>query len=185
MTHLPHGCNGYVDESIRGGSYLLTCAVVPAAKVDAVRRDLRRLLRPGQRRIHFSQDSEQGNQANLRAMVRLDLVHYLAYRTTWSRQRQARQRLVAELYRDAAGARLGELIFDERAGQDDDDLATVRRARRSLGGQAHDVRVDHLRSADEPLLWLPDGVGWALGRGGAIERLARGHVRLFEVAEDG
>lgn len=47
----------YADESVRGRDYMLGVTLVPSSEVQATRRVLRALVIRGQRRIHFSSES--------------------------------------------------------------------------------------------------------------------------------
>lgn len=48
----------FVDETKHRG-YLLVASVVPAAELDSVRKMLRGLILPGQRRLHMKDESNQ------------------------------------------------------------------------------------------------------------------------------
>ncbi len=66
--------------------------------------------------------------------------------------------------------RLGvrRLILDSRENQDQRDRSSIYKA---VGGTPEpEFNYDHQRSADEPLLWVPDAVGWSWGRGGLWKR---------------
>jgi hypothetical protein len=56
------------------------------------------------------------------------------------------------------------LLLDARQGQDQRDQATIYQA---VGSSPDpEFSYDHQPSASEPLLWIPDAVAWAWGRGG-------------------
>jgi hypothetical protein len=48
----------FVDESVRGG-YILAATAVAPARLAVVRRCLRALRLPGERRVHFQAESDQ------------------------------------------------------------------------------------------------------------------------------
>ena len=63
----------YVDESQRSGRYLLSAVVVDADSVRVLRRLVRKLLLPGQRRLHFHNESNRRRREVASAIVALDV----------------------------------------------------------------------------------------------------------------
>jgi hypothetical protein len=122
--------HGFVDESIRR-RYLLWCVTVHPRDLDASRRELRTLLLPGQRRLHF--------------------VHEASPRMKVLLSRMSRMNVRAAIY-DCSG------IDDKarRAGLErlvDDLLAVVSRSRRNVapsytGNRRHCQEDRALRRAD-------------------------------------
>jgi hypothetical protein len=69
----------FVDESVRGG-YLLAATTVAPERLAVVRRCLRALLMPGERRLHFQAESDPQRRKLVSALTPLDVetVIYLA-----------------------------------------------------------------------------------------------------------
>ncbi len=63
----------YVDESQRSGRYLLCAVVVDAGSVGLLRRRVRKLLLPGQRRLHFNNKGNRRRRSIASAIVTLDV----------------------------------------------------------------------------------------------------------------
>lgn len=84
---------------------------------------------------------------------------------------------------DVVNGDVAVLVLDSRGSERD------RRDRRALGRALgeHGERITyvHRGSRDEPLLALPDGIGWAHGAGRDWRRIIAGVVELREVGEGG
>jgi hypothetical protein len=154
----------YVDESARH-SYLLGAAVVFGSLLQR-RRSLRALCRPGQRRIHFSQESDQRRKAILSAIETLD-VGVRIYRCD-STSRDPRTACLRGLLGDLIPAGARRLVIESRDGQDHGDDEIIRAALREHGTGR--LVFGHATPYEEPLLWVPDAVAWAVGRGGDWRR---------------
>ncbi|WP_309133332.1 hypothetical protein [Cellulomonas sp.] len=164
----------YVDETKAKG-YVIAAAVIPMADLDHLRKAMRGLLPRGQRRIHMVSESEPLRRKILAVLgdegAQVDL--YAAGRTRVTdidRRRACLEQLVRDL---AATCILLTLESDET--QD-------RRDRRDLAAITHragcpELRYGHQTPYVEPLLWIPDAVGWAYARGGEWRRLAAPSIR--------
>lgn len=153
------------DESRRRATYLLVCVVVDDSDIAATRRWMRQLLLPGQRRLHFVNESDRQRRRLLAEFTRLPIRAAAARVQMGSGgEAEARRRALGYL---ASGQRprLRRLVIESRAGRDQED-------RRTLHGALRDQQLDslvtyeHRRPSEEPLLWLPDGIAWAIGAGG-------------------
>ncbi len=80
-----------------------------------------------------------------------------------------RQRCLRQLPRDLTAARAHRLVLE---GRDDRDALDARTLRATLGAQPSlgGVVYEHLDSTQEPLLWIPDALGWCYGAGGDWRR---------------
>jgi hypothetical protein len=122
----------FVDEcKVRG--LLLAAAVIPPSDLALLRKLLGGLRLPGQRRIHFSAESDARRKVILRALVDAGLEARIYDATSIKDIQLARDTAVARLVDDAA--ELGvELLVLER---DDESVAADRKtilARRKLTG---------------------------------------------------
>ena len=174
----PSGANGYFDESVRAGRYLLACALVAPGDVGDVRRVLRTRLSGRQRRLHFASESLGLAEAHLLAFAALP-VSLLVYETAWGgsiSQAAARRRVLEGLVRDLGAIRPERLVLDWRQGQDAEDAVVLRRLRRQ-GVLPSSAWFDHVRSDTEELLWLADGAAWAVGRGGRYRQALEAVLR--------
>lgn len=155
--------HGFVDESVRPGTYRLTVVRVPTPKLAETSKAVRAAILPGQFRIHLSSERPPRQRSILRAYGRLDIaatVYEAPYRRGEDDQ-PARDLCLKALVADLDGSPIGVLVLDTRGPQRD------RLDRLTLGlalPRDHAVHYSHRGSRDEPLLSLPDAIGWAVGR---------------------
>jgi hypothetical protein len=157
--------HAYVDESSRGG-YLLCAVVLLPAKVGTTRRFLRGLCKPGQRRVHMKHESDGRRKEILSAVAQLG-VEARIYRAQLGGRSERRSRddclraMIPELLQELAVTRM----VVESCDQDHQDNQVIREMVSKAQAEDRFVYL-HSAPAAEPLLWLPDVVAWAYGRGG-------------------
>ena len=155
----------YVDESIRSGRYLLGAVVVDAHEAGRLRRSVRKLLLPGQRKLHFKTEGSRRRRALIDALGRIE-VEAIVYSCRLSNDvdaEAARSRCLSALVREMQGRdRQTELLIESRERLDVLDGGTILRARRPEPL----LSFQHLLPDHDPLLWLPDSFAWAVGAGG-------------------
>lgn len=157
-----------MDESKRAG-YVV--AAVTVTDTDAVRKVVRALVLPGQRRIHMKHEQMRRRRVIVSALAAAEIratVYDAArrYRT----DRAARTACLTALVEDIAG-RTGntQLVIE----QDDSAVRTDRHDLFHLARQAgiaHRLEYRHQRANDELLLALPDIVAWSWVRSGEWRR---------------
>lgn len=163
----------YVDESQRSGRYLLCVVVVEAAEAGRLRRSLRGLLLPGQRRLHFKKESPRRRKMLIDSLVRLavDATVCQCRLTPGRRAEQARRMCFTSAVRDLQDRGVDSCMFIESRGSldriDNETIVAAPRARPS-------VSFGHLMPNEDPLLWLPDCFAWPVGAGGDWLRRMRG-----------
>jgi hypothetical protein len=171
----------FIDESIRSNRYLLCAASVEASRAGQLRRDVRGMLLPGQRRLHFRLEGKRRRRLLLARLVKLDLdIHIFQSRITPERTAEGtRARCLSMLVEQAqAGGGAATLYIERRDGLDDHDRETIVRTRESKPA----LNFEHLRPQSEPLLWIPDAFAWAVGaRGEWLDRV-RDAVTIHDVA---
>lgn len=163
--------NAYIDESIRGGRYLLCLVVVEPDQAGSMRRRLRALVLPGQRTLHFKKESPRRRRELLAALAELgvEVTVYECAATAGRSQDASRalclERAIVDL--QTRGATVS-LLIESRDGLGAQDRTTITKARRS----ATPLSFEHLRPNDDPLLWLPDCFAWPVGaRGDWLRRV--------------
>ncbi|MCF6745210.1 hypothetical protein E9529_13190 [Blastococcus sp. KM273128] len=163
------GAHVFVDESKRRG-YLLAAVAVPVGDLHAVRKVLRDLVLPGQRRLHMKDESDPRRRAIASAIVGCGvraIVYDAARRHRTDRDR--REACLRLLVDDAAARGDHALVLE----QDDTLVASDRRIlyhAARYAGCAETLRYDHRRAGAELLLALPDAVAWCWARGGDWRR---------------
>lgn len=161
--------HAYVDESQRGGRYLLCVVAVDAASVVPLRRRIRRLLLPRQRRLHFHNESNRRRRELASVIVALDVevLVVVCHPSPGRSERDARARCLEAVIRHLQ--RLGTpvtLILESRHHQDCDDRPVIDAVR---SGDPPLI-YEHVDGVQEPLLWLPDAFAWLVGAGGEWRR---------------
>ena len=155
--------HAFVDESIRGQDYLICAATISPIDLAAARRELRSLRAAGQRRIHFATESNQRRRSVLKAMSSLETASVI-YVARHPDQVAARAAILARMATDLRKLGVSRLTLETREGQDHRDRAGLYRV---LGPSPKPpFTYGHDQPASEPLLWVPDAVAWAWGRGG-------------------
>ncbi len=160
------GAHGVIDESIRAdGWYRLTMVEVSARDLGSVTRALRSMLPAGRQRLHFSSEGDARRRQILTAIVRLPIVATTVgapYRRGRDEE-PARQRCLVELLA-VISPTVAVLVLDSRgAHRDLNDRRVLRGVVRASGRDL--PTYSHRGSSDEPLLALPDALGWAVGAG--------------------
>ncbi len=161
----------YIDESKRSGYVLAAVTVADQAEV---RRVIRGLVQPGNRRLHMVDERPRHRPGIVAALVETEIkaTVYDAgrdYRTDLT----ARAACLAALIEDLAGATGDTQLVIE---QDDSLVRSDRHKLYQLVRQAGITDVleyRHQRAHEEPLLALPDAVAWCWVRSGDWRRRIR------------
>ncbi|MGH3814146.1 MAG: hypothetical protein ACRDUV_17135 [Pseudonocardiaceae bacterium] len=161
--------HAFVDESVRGQRYLVSAALADPADLVRLRKELRALLLPGQRELHFKKEKPQRRRQLADRIVAAGATITVYSACHHDGHETARQRCLRQLARDLTAARVHRLVLE---GREERDLIDARTLRATLGSQPSfgGVVYEHLESTQEPLLWIPDALGWCYGAGGDWRR---------------
>ncbi|MDO9494310.1 MAG: hypothetical protein Q7J48_01280 [Nocardioides sp.] len=169
----------YSPDGSREPVYVLA-AVIIDGRVDEARTAARALVAP-EVEYHTTELYQQGRVEAIHAMLT-----HVREQAGWSvvaikspyegHADLARQRCLRELLVDLSGRKVSRAVLDSRiqpAAHDPEvmnkqDLRTVR-SLRSDGLIHRHFGVSHVTDAEEPLLWLPDGVAWSVRRALAVD----------------
>lgn len=160
----------FVDES-KSGDYLLIATAVEPARLATVRKVIRGLVLPGQRRLHMKSESNPRRRQILSALCEEGEKATIyragsAYKSDIQRRRACLSSMVADIAR--AGHPKVCLESDETMDERDRrDLARLIKEH-----ACPDLLYLHERAAQEPLLAVSDAIGWAWARGGDWRRRA-------------
>ena len=155
--------HAFIDESVRGRNYCLCATLVPGHGLAAARSHMRSLLISDQRRLHFASESPRRRKALLQDIAKIPCQSTI-HVAVGGEQVEARAAALESLIFELIDRSVERIVLDARQGQDHRDRVVIARA---LGPDtARDVQYQHLSSASEPLLWIPDAVAWSWGRGG-------------------
>lgn len=153
--------HAFIDESVRGGTYIVCAVTVSPSDLNATRTALRSLRAKGQRRLHFSTESDQRRRQLLKELSTLELASTI-YVAKHRDKTAARAAILHEAVVELRGSGVTRLVLEAREGQDKRDRATIYTA---LGPHPNpEFEYTHRKPASEPLLWVPDAVAWAWGR---------------------
>lgn len=182
----PRSFHEYVDESIRKGSYRLTAVRVRSRDVSTVTRQIRERIPVGQLRVHMSSESDRRRRQILRAFVGLDIAATV-YETPYSGRgsdQEARERCLGGLLDDLEPDGVANLVLDSRGqARDFQDRRFIRDGLIHLGTES--LAYTHRGSRDEPLLALPDAIGWAVGAGKPWRAMVSEVIRVRRIREMG
>jgi hypothetical protein len=159
----PHA---FVDESARGGRYILCAALVDARDLDEVRKLARSLCLPGQARWHFKSESDRRRRLIIDQIIRCDAIRATLY-VAKGLEIPARRMCLTTLVFDLIDQKASRLIIESQEGQDPRDRGTILDALHAAGGE---LNYAHLRPHLDAALWVPDAIAWAYGAGGQWRR---------------
>lgn len=138
----------------------MAAVIVDNKDLGRVRRELRLLIPPGQRRIHFTSDSTATRQRTVARMLDLPIEVLLAVGPAHTRQAAARTWCLTQI--TANTGKGDRLILEIDRGIVDHDRNDLDRLTRQ-DGQTY----SHMTAHSDPGLWLPDGIAWCWTRGGS------------------
>lgn len=153
-----------VDESTRGGRYILAGAVYQETALRDITELIRRHRLPGQRRWHSKTESDGRRRRFLRDCVESGLFRAWIYSISSANIRRGRERIMSELVMDLAKDGVGRLVIERAdAAQDARDRRAIHRALRSV---SVDLTYTHESPWADPGIQLADGIAWAYGANG-------------------
>ena len=153
--------HAFIDESQRGRFYLVCVVLVDPGDLPAVRVGLRALLMPGQRRLHFVNESARRRRGLLAAMSKLP-VRARVYTST-KKEPLARRQALAAILSGSGNVDITRIVIERReASQDTQERRQIAAAIRA-GNAPAALSYQHLSGYEEPLLWVADAVAWSCG----------------------
>ncbi|NEM91502.1 hypothetical protein [Galbitalea soli] len=158
-----------MDESKTKG-YFLAATAAGQNDVARLEKHLRSLLRPGQRRIHFTSESDSSRRTLLAALAGLEL-HVVVYCVRGVPDKIARARCLTALLDDLVDSRAQHVILERDESVEAKDREIILAALRHRRDRS--VTYGHAAAHEHPLLWVSDVVAWCCYRGGDWLRRAR------------
>lgn len=159
--------HAFVDESkVRG--LVVACTISDPSALVASRKAMQALRANGQRRIHFTKESDPRRRKICSAICDLDLEVRVYDTTTIRDQRQGRRSALDAVVRDLARDGGSSLVIEQDDSLVDADRATLYAAVRRH--DAADLSYRHERPTQEPLLWVSDAVVRCYVKGGDWRR---------------
>lgn len=159
----------FVDET-KQRDYLMIAGVVLPHDLHPLRRTMRGLVLPGQRRLHMNDERDSRRRTIVSALVQMNISATIydagrVYRT----QREARAACLRSLVTDAASTGAAMLILE----QDDSLLSWDKQHLIEYTREAgcrDTLRYEHRHAAQEGLLAIPDAIAWCWAKGGDWRR---------------
>lgn len=145
----------------------MCAALVAVSDLTSVRKALRSLPAAGQRRIHFATESDQRRRLILSRMAKLN-ISTTVYVATGSSDVASRAAILEAMVPRLQENGVKRLILDSRDSQDKQDRSTIFNVMKLQTN--NELSYGHQPSHTDPLLWIPDAVAWAWGRGGDWKR---------------
>lgn len=155
--------HAFVDESMRGGRYLMAAFVVAPSELAVARRTMRSLLLPRQRRLHMTDEGHRRRGEILAAISKID--SGIRIYETAGGERSGRPACLRPLLTDAFAMGVSRLVIESGGQRDHRDRLLIHESLRR-DQPTVEPSYEHLRSPEEPLLWAADAVLWAWGAGG-------------------
>ncbi len=161
--------HAFIDESRRGGMYLLAAALLRPDELAPTRALMRSLSVAGARKVHFKHERDSIKKDIAAALVAAKVCTrvYIGHG-----QPDAVRALGLHIAaKDLATAGLRRLVLDTRS-QDGNhsDRRIIRAALQEVDGEPDTVTYVHMRSHEEPALWIADAIAWCYGAGGDWRR---------------
>ena len=160
----------YIDETKNRNFVLLGC-LVPNKDAIRFRKLIKEFLLPGQRSVHFRNESNRRRRQIMSSLQNLDLKVIVAS-VAGSTTNMARSVALFQMVRMASKYGATRLVFELDSGALDMDNKTLS----VISYESESKRPlpwDHLERHHEPLLWIADAVAWYLNRGGDWARMVR------------
>lgn len=154
----------FVDETKQNG-LLVVSTVVEARHLKKARQELQEKRAKGQRRIHFTKESDPRRRSICSTLCELEVDVTVYDATRIKSAVEARAACLTAAVEDLAEVGAQRITIE----QDDSLVASDRRvlytAVRKFG-VADTLAYEHLQPHKEPLLWVSDAVAWCVMKGG-------------------
>lgn len=157
----------FVDESKSKG-YTMVAAVVVSGDQVALRRDVRALVLPGQRRLHFTSESDSRRRQILATLERLGVRAHVVH-SEHKQQAAGRGECLRDLVALAAREGHDRLVLERDESIERGDKRVLYEAVHQLG-VGDRISYAHETAHQEPLLWIADAIAWSYTRGGDWRR---------------
>lgn len=93
----------------------------------------------------------------------------------------ARDACLSRVSQDCASAGVQRLVIDRNESYVKRDQAAILKGADRAGIKPIPFEFSHLRRHEEPMLWIPDVLGWCYARGGTWRQRAAGFVEVTRV----
>lgn len=164
----------FIDES-KSKRYLFAVTVVEDAYVSKYRKRLQKLVKPGQRSIHFSSESDSRRRKILAEMCQLNLRVSLI-ETNLSYELSARGHCFEQALALATSVKASRIVIERDDSLFNFDENCLKALLRVMNLKTS-LSFEHVYKHEDPLLWVSDAVAWCQNRGGEWERASSPLIR--------
>lgn len=160
----------FVDESKAKGYTMVAAVVVPGDQT-ALRQQVRALVLPGQRRLHFTNESDSRRRLILSTLEDLGVRAYVVH-SDLKHEASGREACLQELVALAAQDGHKRIVLER-------DVSIEHADKKSLYAAVHEhglrdtLTYAHEAAHQEPLLWIADAIAWSYTKGGEWRRRAQ------------
>lgn len=160
----------FVDESMRRTDertvyYFLAAAVIPEDQCPQVRDALKALLRGGQGKLHW-RDESQPRRELIAKTIRACGVESLVVAGAMvnsRKQERARRVVLGHLLYELDRRQVARVMLESRHAERDRHDIKAFGGYRNAGTVSRRLVMSHARPLQEPMLWLPDAIAGAAG----------------------
>jgi xanthine/CO dehydrogenase XdhC/CoxF family maturation factor len=153
----------YLDES-KAKNYVFIGILVQAGDAPRLRKRVAALKMPGQRSIHFVNESESRRKKLLQEYSDLGIIAVKVVSTRKSKL-DAREDCVRSLVHLAASMGCNSMVFDRDESVISKDELWLKSELRKVN-RREPIGFQHLSRHEEPILWVADALAWCDSRGG-------------------
>ncbi|RJQ77247.1 hypothetical protein D5S17_16215 [Pseudonocardiaceae bacterium YIM PH 21723] len=171
--------HAFADESRRGGTYLMAAAKIPVRSLADVRVALRALTKSGQRCVHMKTEGDSRRRAILSELNGLGLTASV-WLCRHGKDEVARQACLEGLVPGMLDAGVVRLVLESDETKDRQDRKAISSLLRKAG---RPMFFEHLRSYEDPALWVSDAIAWAFGAGGDWRRRVAAMIEQVQEME--
>lgn len=157
----------FVDETKAKG-YTMVAAVVVPHDATELRKEMRALVLKGQRRIHFTSESDPRRRLILSRLVELGVRAHIV-QSTANKQADGREECLMQLVELAADNDHTRIVLERDQSIEKSDRRILYREVTSRGLRST-LAYEHEAAHVEPLLWIADAIAWSHSKGGDWRR---------------
>ena len=158
----------YIDESSayrppNRQEYLICAAIIDSQDLEQVREELRPLLLPGQVKLHWTDERNSRRRKIVETLSGIDSMQAIITHQSEVSKRTERHRrkCLEQMYFELSEMHIHNVTLESRQeAQNKRDLAHIVALQGQ--GQSVNIRLQHVRGGDDPILWVPDAVLGAL-----------------------
>ena len=158
----------YIDESSayrppNRQEYMICAAIIDSQDLEQVREELRPLLLPGQVKLHWTDERNSRRRKIVETLSGIDSMQAIITHQSEVSKRTERHRrkCLEQMYFELSEMHVHNVTLESRQeAQNKRDLAHIVALQGQ--GQSVNIRLQHVRGGDDPILWIPDAVLGAL-----------------------